>query len=260
VAAAAGLVFDPAPTASLPVVAGGEGSVEQRYAVSRIFCVGRNYADHAKEMGGNPDREPPFFFTKPPTALVDTTTVGRVHYPHMTQDLHHELEVVVAIGASGGHVTKKAADAMIYGFAIGLDLTRRDLQNEAKRLKRPWDTSKGFDESAPIGSLVPISALGGAGLALPGCSDEPGASSALSMELRVGGEVRQQALLDRMIWNCCELICELSKLYYLMPGDLIFTGTPAGVGPLVVGDTVCATLSGAGRVWAECSFVVAETQ
>lgn len=250
-------VFPPAPVASLPVVAEGT-SPGKRYAVHRIFCVGRNYAEHALEMGGDPKSEPPCFFTKPPTSLVDTAAGGEVAYPHATQELHHEIELVLAICRKGGNFTKGLPSPSIFGIGVGLDLTRRDLQAEAKRLRRPWDASKGFDRAAPCSPLVPLERLEAAGVFLPGCGGPPQDGSALSLELRVNGDVRQQTTLKSMIWNCSELVVELSKLYDIAPGDLVYTGTPAGVGPLAIGDEVVATLCAANQTWAECRFRVVE--
>lgn len=227
--------------------------------MQRIFCVGRNYAEHALEMGGNPEREPPFFFTKPPSSLVDTAATGEVAYPHATKELHHELELVLAISRSGGNFTRGLPPGYIFGVGVGLDLTRRDLQNEAKSRNRPWDASKGFDQAAPCSPIVPMGALADAGVFLPGCGGGPGHDgSAISLELKVNGEVRQQTTLRSMIWNCSELIIELSKLYDISPGDLIYTGTPAGVGPLQIGDEVVASLVAASRTFAECRFRMVE--
>ena len=211
-------LFSPQEPVSLPVAGG------KRFAVRRIYCVGRNYAEHAREMGSDPDREPPFFFTKPRDAAVPG---GRVAYPPATDNLHFEAELVLALHRGGAALTAEAGRALIYGAAIGVDLTRRDLQKAAKENGRPWDTAKGFDESAPIGEISP---------ALPG----PEAGISLS----VNGETRQSARLGDMIWDPGEILSHLSHLFTLAPGDLVFTGTPAGVGPVVRGDRVRAAIDG----------------
>lgn len=203
--------FDPAPQVSAPIA----GS-DQRFPVRRIFCVGRNYADHAREMGHDPDRDPPFFFTKPADALV--TDGADVPYPKATQDLHHEVELVVALGPGGA----------IFGQAVGVDLTRRDIQAEAKKLARPWDMAKGFDASAPIGAIQPAGKAMAEG----------------SITLSVNGEVRQSGDVNQMIWSSDEVIAHLNGLLDLKAGDLIFTGTPAGVGAIVKGDRIEATVEG----------------
>lgn len=203
--------FTPPPLVSLPIA-----GREERFPVHRIYCVGRNYAAHAREMGGDPDREPPFFFTKPADALVCDGLDAP--YPPATDNLHHEVELVVAIGPG----------AKVFAEAVGVDLTRRDLQDEAKRTSRPWDMSKGFDHSAPIGALQP----GG----------RPLHSGAIT--LSVNGESRQSGDLDQMVWTVEEILDHLGGLVELRPGDLIFTGTPAGVGPLQRGDDVHAEVAG----------------
>ena len=198
-----------------------------RFPVRRIFCVGRNYAAHAREMG-NDDREPPFFFTKPADAVVANN--ASIPYPPRTANFHHEVELVVAIGSSGVNVAKGDASALIYGYAVGIDLTRRDLQTESKDNGRPWDTSKGFDRSAPIAAIHPRKDVG---------LIETG-----EIWLTVNGKDRQRANLAEMTWKVPEIIAELSTLFELAAGDLIFTGTPAGVGPLVRGDAVEAGIDG----------------
>lgn len=218
--AAGGFVLPPPPQASAPVA----GSAA-RFPVRRIFCVGRNYADHALEMGGDPDREPPFFFTKPADALVDSGAT--IPYPPATADLHHEAELVVALGRGGAFLSETDAAALIWGHAAGNDLTRRDLQAQAKAARRPWDMAKAFDESAVIGALR------------PGPPD-PGAR----LTCMVNGQIRQETALSAMIWNVPGLIAHLSRLVRLAPGDLIYTGTPAGVGPLVPGDTCTVAITG----------------
>jgi fumarylpyruvate hydrolase len=209
--------FDPAETPSLPI----NGS-SHRFPVHRIYCVGRNYADHAREMGGNPEREPPFFFAKPADAIVESGTP--VPYPPRTSNLHHEIELVVAIGREGKNIPPEDAGAYIFGYAVGNDLTRRDLQFAARDIGRPWDTAKGFDHSAPITAIHRV--------------EDTGILEQGEIWLTVNDEKRQTSNLDQMIWSVPEIIAELSQLYTLKPGDLIFTGTPSGVGPLVPGDEV----------------------
>jgi fumarylpyruvate hydrolase len=196
-----------------------------RFPVRRIFCVGQNYAEHAREMGGDPDRAPPFFFTKPADAVVENRAT--LPFPPRTDNLHHEVELVVALGAGGANVAAEAADALIFGWTVGLDLTRRDLQADAKKAGRPWDMAKGFDASAPVGALKP-------GL--------PPAIGAIG--LSINGDVRQAGDLADMIWSVPEIIANLSTYVTLAPGDLIFTGTPAGVGPIRPGQRVRATIVG----------------
>jgi len=219
-------VITPPPQVSVPVSGGAA------FPVRRIFCVGRNYAAHAREMGSDPSREPPFFFTKPADAVVPS---GQdTPYPAATANLHHEMELVVAIGKAGADVAPEAALELVFGYAAGLDLTRRDLQDEAKATRRPWDMSKGFDASAPIGEIVPASAAG-----------HP-AEGAIT--LKVNGEIRQSGDLADQIWPVPEIIAALSKLVRLAPGDLIFTGTPDGVGPLQRGDVLEGDIAGVGLV------------
>lgn len=198
------------------------------FPVRRIFCVGRNYADHAREMGSDPTREAPFFFTKwAEDLLPDGATLP---YPQATQNLHHEVELVVALGSGGRDVAEADAMSCVWGYAVGLDMTRRDLQNEAKAHGRPWDAGKNFGGAAPLGLLHPVSAL----------PDLAGRRIALS----VNGSVRQQSELGAMIWSVPELIARLSGLYPLGAGDLIYTGTPAGVGAAVAGDRLLAEIDG----------------
>jgi fumarylpyruvate hydrolase len=218
-------VFQPVITA-VPVDGGGE------FAVRRIFCVGRNYAEHAREMGHDPDAEPPFFFMKPADALV---TSGReTPYPPATNDLHHEIELVAAIGAAGAAIDPADALDPVWGYAVGIDLTRRDLQAAAKKAARPWDMAKGFDNSAPISALVPASRIG-----------HPGAGR---IELRVNGETRQEGDIGQMTWDLPHILAHLSQLIELKPGDLVFTGTPAGVGPVKRGDRLEGSVSGVATV------------
>jgi fumarylpyruvate hydrolase len=203
-----------------------------RFPVRRIFCVGRNYAEHAREMGMDPEREPPFFFTKPADAVV--CGGGVLPYPSRTRNLHHEVELVLALGRGGHDIPLAAALDCIYGYAVGLDLTRRDLQAEAREQGRPWDAAKAFDRSAPVSALVPAAQIG-----------HPARGR---IALAVNGKSRQQGNLSEMIWKVPEIVAELSTLFELAPGDLIFTGTPAGVGPLVPGDRVEAEIDGVGRL------------
>lgn len=211
-------VFDPAVgIVSVPVRGGG------RLPVRRIFCVGKNYADHVREMGGDARTNPPVFFTKPADAVVESGAV--IPYPPATHDLHYEGELVVALGEGGRAVaSEKAAQALVFGYAAGCDLTRRDLQAAAKRAGAPWDAAKGFDHSAPVGEIAPVEAVG----------DLAGAR----LLTVVNGKTRQDAALADMIWLVPEIIMELSRRFELRPGDLIFTGTPAGVGALTPGDEI----------------------
>ncbi len=215
-------VLPPPPRPSV-AVAGRAG----RFAVRRIWCVGRNYAAHAREMG-NDEREPPFFFGKPADAVVDSG--ARLPFPMATRDLHHEAELVVAIGKGGVRISQAGAMSHVWGYACGLDLTRRDLQAEAKRMSRPWDMAKGFDRSAPCGALTP--------------APEAGAVERGRLRLTVNGAVRQEADLAEMIWPVAGIIAHLSALVELAPGDLIFTGTPAGVGPVRPGDALRVEIDG----------------
>jgi len=200
---------------------------EQRFEVGRIFCVGRNYAAHVAEMGGSM-REPPFFFTKFAVAAVPNGT--RVRYPAGTANFHFEGELVVAIDKEGSHVQAEQAHELIFGYAAGLDMTRRDLQLAARDQGRPWDTGKNFEQSAPVGDLHRRADIG---------SLERGV-----LELWVNGVVKQRADLAQMIWSTAEIIEHLSRLYRLTPGDLIYTGTPAGVGPVVAGDRIDVLIEG----------------
>jgi fumarylpyruvate hydrolase len=214
----------PSPVPVVPV----EGETGG-FPVRRILCVGRNYAAHRREMGGD-DRDPPFFFAKPADAVVPP---GRDPvYPPRTANLHHEIELVVAIGAAGRDVAVGDALALVYGYAVGVDLTRRDLQNAAKDKGHPWDASKGFDDSAPISAIRRWT------------GDPPQGRISIS----VNGAVKQDATVADMIWNVAEIISEASKLWALAPGDLIYTGTPEGVGPLVKGDRVEGEVEGVGKL------------
>ena len=203
----------------------------ERFPVRRIYCVGRNYAEHAIEMGGT-GREAPFFFMKPADAVVPVAagTTGAMPYPSLTSNLHHEVELVVAIGKGGASIPAARALEHVWGYAVGLDMTRRDLQNEMKKAGRPWSIGKGFDASAPLGVLTPA-------------VEAPGVHAA-GIELRVNGAVRQTSRIDKMIWNVAEIIEHLSAAWTLAPGDLIFTGTPEGVGAVVPGDLLEARVDG----------------
>lgn len=213
--------FEPAAIAAVDVV-----GTSDCFPVHRIYCIGQNYALHAQEMGGSVDRERPIFFMKPADAIV-TGNVD-VPYPPATTNLHHEVEMIVALAGGGRDIPIEQALDCVYGYGVGLDLTRRDLQLEAKQKGRPWDTAKGFDHSAPVSALRRAS--------------EIGHPAAAALTLTVNGEGRQQDDVGQMAWSVAEIIHALSGLYELQAGDLIFTGTPSGVGPLVVGDQFVATL------------------
>ena len=206
----------------VPVTDGG------RFPVRRIYCVGRNYAAHAREMGHDPIREEPFFFLKPADAIVLTNQI--VSYPRMTREFHHEVELVLAIGKDGAEISLERAYEHIYGAGVGVDLTRRDLQMEAKKQGRPWDMGKAFDQSAPCGAITPLN-----GRRIPGGS---------AIWLTVNNAIRQQSTLAELIWNPAEIVFWLSKYVDLRAGDLIYTGTPEGVGPLSPGDALHAHIDG----------------
>ena len=221
----------PAPaTPSLPVA--GSGSGTGRFPVRRIYCVGRNYAEHAREMGHDPDREPPFFFSKPADAIVASGST--IAFPSMTSDLHHEIELVVAIGDQADGIAQERALEAVFGYGVGLDMTRRDLQAQAKKLGRPWDLAKGFDESAPCSAIAPAAVIG-----------HP---SQGSIHLSVNGELRQDGDLAQQIWKVPEKIAYLSQFVRLAPGDLIMTGTPAGVTKVNPGDLLEGSIEGVGEV------------
>ena len=223
-------VIPPAPQASVPVA-----GTADRFPVHRIYCVGRNYAEHAKEMGFT-GREPPFFFMKPADAVLPVAAgeTGRMPYPTLTANLHHEIELVVAIGKGGAGI--KAQDALqhIWGYAVGLDMTRRDLQNDMKKQGRPWCIGKGFEASAPIGPITPVAQAGDVEKA--------------AIWLQVNGADRQRSNVDQLIWNIAETIEHLSAAWTLQPGDLIFTGTPEGVGAVVRGDVLEGGIDGLGSL------------
>jgi fumarylpyruvate hydrolase len=203
---------------------------DARFPVGRIYCVGRNYAEHAREMGHDPDREPPFFFMKAANSIVPSgSTIG---YPVGTKDVHHEIEMVVAIAKGGKNIAVEKALEHVYGYAVGLDMTRRDIQGEAKKMGRPWEMGKSFDESAPISELKPAAKIG-----------HPAKGA---IWLKVNGQVKQQGDLAMQIWTVPEQINYLSNLITLQPGDLIFSGTPAGVGPIKAGDKLEGHVDGVG--------------
>jgi fumarylpyruvate hydrolase len=221
----ADFLFEPHAPVSIPIARGG------LFAVRRVYCVGRNYAEHIREMG-NDEREPPFFFAKPSDAIV----VGGapIAYPPQTTDLHHEIELVVAIGTDGTDIAVGDALDHVYGYAAGLDMTRRDLQAVAKKAGRPWEMAKSFDQSAPIGTIEPASAIG-----------HPAAGA---ITLTVNGAVRQQGDLAEQIWSVAETIASLSSFVTLRAGDILMTGTPSGVGPVVRGDVLDGAIEGVGTV------------
>ena len=215
---------------SVPVM----GSADS-FPVHRIYCVGRNYVDHAREMG-HTGREAPFFFMKPNDAVlpVPAGTTGELPYPAQTQDFQHEMELVVAIGKGGSDIGVADALSHVWGYAIGLDMTRRDVQGAAKKLGRPWDTGKAFEHSAPIGPITPAAQAGDIGHA--------------AIILHVNGELRQASTIDMLIWNVAETIADLSTYFTLQPGDLIYTGTPAGVAAVQRGDELVGAIDGLGTL------------
>jgi fumarylpyruvate hydrolase len=223
-------VFAPSEIPSVPVLGQPE-----RFPVHRIYCVGRNYEEHAKEMGFT-GREPPFFFLKPTDSLivVNAGETGHMPYPSLTQNLHHEIELVVAIGQGGKNIKAADAEKHIYGYAVGLDMTRRDLQNDMKKAGRPWCIGKAFDHSAPIGPITPKAQAGDVNNA--------------PFDLQVNGQVRQSSTVAKLIWNVAETIEHLSAAWELQPGDLIYTGTPEGVAAVVAGDTLVGQVAGLGTL------------
>ena len=214
-----------APPAAPSVAVEGDSA---RFPIRRVFCVGRNYAAHAREMGKDPTREPPFFFMKPADAVVPAQ--GVVPYPPLTADLHHEIELVVALGRGGSNVAPEAALDLVWGYGVGVDLTRRDLQDTAKKMSRPWDWAKGFDASAPCSAIRPVASVG-----------QP---SQGRIWLEVNGELKQEGDLRDLIWPVADVISHISRAVALAPGDLVYTGTPAGVGPLAPGDRVRGGVDG----------------
>ncbi|QYM72060.1 fumarylacetoacetate hydrolase family protein [Pseudochrobactrum sp. Wa41.01b-1] len=221
------LIFPAQPPVTLPI----EGS-DQRFPVRRIYCVGRNYADHAREMGHDPDREPPFFFQKNPDNLV--TDGGNFPYPPLSNDVHHEIELVVALHKGGKNIPATEAHSHIYGYAVGLDMTRRDMQGQAKKQGRPWETGKAFEHSAPCSALVPASRIG---------HPQDGA-----IWLKINGKTVQKGDINQLVWSVPETIAILSTLYELQAGDLIFTGTPAGVGAVARGDILEGSVDAIGHL------------
>jgi len=219
------LTFEPAPAVLAPTTTG------ESFPVRRLFCIGRNYAAHAREMGKDPDREPPFFFTSwAETVVPDGSTIA---YPQATSDYQHEIELVIAIGKSGRNVSEEDALGLVYGYAIGLDMTRRDLQFIAREAGRPWDAGKNVEESKPLGPIHPAAGL-----------DKPNGA----ITLTVNGVTKQTGDLADLIWSVPEVIAHLSGFYRLEPGDLIYTGTPAGVGPVVEGDILVGAIDGLGTL------------
>lgn len=229
-------VFTPPARAELPV----HGS-SARYPVRRVYCVGRNYADHAREMGSDPEREPPFFFCKAADAdsvvAVAAGQTARLPYPPQTANLHYEAEWVIAIGKGGADIAVADAAAHIFGYAVGLDMTRRDLQTEMKNAGRPWEIGKAFDFAAPVGEIYPLA--------------HSGECNRGEIRLSVNGEVKQHSDISRMTWSAAEIINRLSQLFTLQAGDLIFTGTPEGVGAVRAGDIIEASVAGWGSLRVE---------
>lgn len=209
---------------------------EQRFPVRRVYCVGRNYAAHAREMGFDPDREPPFFFCKPSDAVVPVAAgqVLELAYPAETANYHYEIELVVAIGKGGRNIALEQANEHVWGYAVGLDMTRRDLQMTMREMGRPWEIGKAFDDSAPIGPMYPASRIGHL---------DTGA-----IWLQVGGVDKQRSDVDKLIWSVPETIAYLSRFFTLQPGDLIMSGTPEGVGPVVAGELMRGGVDGLGEI------------
>jgi fumarylpyruvate hydrolase len=220
-------VIEKPPVVALPVA-----GTDELFPVHRVYCVGRNYAAHAIEMGHDPDREPPFFFQKNPDNLL---TEGKdFPYPGMTEDVHHEIELAVALKSGGDDIPEDKALDCVYGYAVCLDMTRRDLQGQMKQQGRPWEIGKAFEHSAPCGPIVPASAIG---------HPDHGA-----IWLKINGEMRQEGDLNQMIWKVPEMITYLSRLFTLQPGDIIMSGTPSGVGPVVRGDKMLGFVEGVGEL------------
>lgn len=224
--------FAPQAPASLPIA-----GITERFPVHRVYCVAKNYAAHAREMGADPERQPPAFFLKPADAVVAAS--GAIPYPPATRELHHEIELVVALSGGGRGIALEEAHSLIFGYAVGLDLTRRDLQNQARSQGGPWDAGKSFEAAAPVTAIQPLAATG---IVASG-----------RVWLTVNGEPRQEGDVGDMIWTVSEIIVRLSQLFELRPGDLIFTGTPEGVGPLLPGDQVRGGVAGV----AELELVIA---
>jgi fumarylpyruvate hydrolase len=223
------LLFSPQPQATVAV----EGS-DALFPVNRIFCVGRNYHAHAAEMGVTIDKstQEPFYFTKHPSAIL--ASGSHIDYPPQTENYHYEMEMVVAIGKAGFCVSEDQADDLIFGYACGLDMTRRDLQLVARENRRPWDLGKDFEQSAVISAIVPV--------------EKTGLIDSGNIELKVNDEVKQKSDIDKLIWNVNEILVHLSRFYHLQPGDLIYTGTPEGVGPVVAGDVIKGSVEGVGSI------------
>jgi fumarylpyruvate hydrolase len=219
-------IFTPAPLVSLPI-----RGLDAQFPVRRIYCIGRNYADHAIEMGHDPNREAPFFFQKN-AQNIDIS--GTFPYPPQTSDVHHEIELVVALQSGGADISEDDAMQHVYGYAVALDMTRRDLQGEAKKTGRPWEIGKAFERSAPMSALVPAS--------------ETGHLDAGRISLKINDEIRQDGDLNQMIWKVPEMISYLSRFYDIAAGDLIMSGTPAGVGPVAKGDVLTGDIEGLGRL------------
>jgi fumarylpyruvate hydrolase len=224
-------IFSPEPITALNV-----GNSSDQFAVRRVYCVGRNYAAHAREMGSDPTREAPFFFCKPANAVVPITNGQTLDLPYPTQtaNLHHEIELVVAIGKAGRDIPVEEANEHVWGYAVGLDMTRRDLQNQMKEKGKPWEIGKAFDHSAPIGLLYPANQV----------SDVKKAA----IYLQVNGVEKQRSAIDQMTWSVPEIIHHLSRYFELKPGDLIMSGTPEGVGAVVVGDVMVGGIDGLGEI------------
>jgi fumarylpyruvate hydrolase len=224
-------VFEPQAPVTLAVV-----GTEQKFPVRRVYCVGRNYAAHAREMGFDPDREPPFFFCKPADAVISVAYEQALElpYPAETSNYHYEIELVVAIGKAGRDISLEQANDHVYGYAVGLDMTRRDLQMKMREMGRPWEIGKAFDASAPIGPLHPANQIG-----------HP---SKAGLWLQVNGTDKQRSDIDKLIWSVPETISYLSRFFELQPGDLIMTGTPEGVGPVVVGERMTGGVEGLGEI------------
>jgi fumarylpyruvate hydrolase len=224
-------VFEPEQQIAVPVI-----GRDEQFPVRRVYCVGRNYAAHAREMGFDPDREPPFFFCKPDNSVVVVKpgTTGTIAYPPGTSDYQHEIELVVAIGKSGSNISVEQAPDYVFGYAVGLDMTRRDLQIKSRDKGRPWELGKAFDQSAPISSIYPVAAFG-----------HP-KNQAIS--LMVDGTQKQKSDLSNLIWSVPEVVMHLSQFFTLQPGDLIYTGTPEGVGKVIAGQTMLGEIEGLGQL------------
>jgi fumarylpyruvate hydrolase len=224
-------VFQPEPQVAVPVV-----GTDAQFPVRRVYCVGRNYAAHAREMGFDPDREPPFFFCKPDNSIVVVKQgeTGEIAYPPGTSDFQHEIELVVAIGKAGRDIAVNQADSHVFGYAVGLDMTRRDLQLQLRDKGRPWELGKAFDQAAPIAPIFPVSRIGHITQA--------------EISVTLDGVDRQRSDINKLIWSVPEVIYHLSQYFTLMPGDLIYTGTPEGVGKVERGQTMVGAISGLGEL------------